>query len=612
MIARRLLLCTAFGLGLASAAHAQDAPSPSGPLIVPGDPSDLPDVVRALELQIGPDGEPRLVLGPPRRLDGRPLEDDVWGEAATDDQGRSAYGLFLSGRVAAAQGDAETGARLLRGAYELTPDQAMVRDQAFSTNLLGGDLAFAGRTAPDGSDAPPLVREAGRLVVAVETYAGGDARAALGQLAAQPIGRPHQRAGRLITPWIAAAAGDWTTALAPAREGRDAEAAFARAHRARLLERRGRHAEAEAEWTQVTGSPLGRRLFGHEHGAFLERRGRRGEAVALYDALIAETPDDARLVQSRDRAARRGRPPAQVELRQGAADAMTAAAAIAAAENSHELAAVYLRLSQRLSPSDVTLLNLGEALIEAGLTGPGRATLERIAPRDPAVYASAQLAVADSLEEEGLGEEALAPLRRAVEAAPDAPGPALALGVGLNRLHRWDEALVALASPALAGEAETVTVLYQRALALHGLGRSEEAAAALETALALEPESVEVMTFLGYLWVDGGRRVDEGAELIARAAAGADEGADVQDSLGWARFAQGRYDEAVPLLEAAVELQPSSPVVNDHLGDAYWRVGRRREARFQWNRALTLSPPAALRAELERKLAEGLPDPAGG
>jgi predicted negative regulator of RcsB-dependent stress response len=29
--------------------------------------------------------------------------------------------------------------------------------------------------------------------------------------------------------------------------------------------------------------------------------------------------------------------------------------------------------------------------------------------------------------------------------------------------------------------------------------------------------------------------------------------------------------------------------VNDHLGDAYWKMGRRSEAKFQWKRALNYS-----------------------
>ena len=43
-------------------------------------------------------------------------------------------------------------------------------------------------------------------------------------------------------------------------------------------------------------------------------------------------------------------------------------------------------------------------------------------------------------------------------------------------------------------------------------------------------------------------------------------------------------------MEQAVELMPVDPVVNDHLGDVYWAVGRKREAEFQWRRALSFDP----------------------
>jgi predicted negative regulator of RcsB-dependent stress response len=35
---------------------------------------------------------------------------------------------------------------------------------------------------------------------------------------------------------------------------------------------------------------------------------------------------------------------------------------------------------------------------------------------------------------------------------------------------------------------------------------------------------------------------------------------------------------------------PDDPIVNDHLGDVYWKVGRKREARFQWKRAISFDP----------------------
>jgi predicted negative regulator of RcsB-dependent stress response len=47
-------------------------------------------------------------------------------------------------------------------------------------------------------------------------------------------------------------------------------------------------------------------------------------------------------------------------------------------------------------------------------------------------------------------------------------------------------------------------------------------------------------------------------------------------------------------------------VINDHLGDAYWQVGRQREARFQWQRALTFEPEDDQVVLIEDKLLHGL------
>jgi nucleoid-associated protein YgaU len=48
-------------------------------------------------------------------------------------------------------------------------------------------------------------------------------------------------------------------------------------------------------------------------------------------------------------------------------------------------------------------------------------------------------------------------------------------------------------------------------------------------------------------------------------------------------------------------------VLNDHLGDAYWRAGRKLEATFQWSHARDMKPEPDVLAEVEKKLAEGLP-----
>ena len=68
----------------------------------------------------------------------------------------------------------------------------------------------------------------------------------------------------------------------------------------------------------------------------------------------------------------------------------------------------------------------------------------------------------------------------------------------------------------------------------------------------------------------------------------------------------GTTRSAAKNLERAVVLRPEDPTINDHLGDAYWRVGRKFEARFQWKRALSLDPEKEMIPQIEEKLRDGL------
>jgi predicted negative regulator of RcsB-dependent stress response len=46
--------------------------------------------------------------------------------------------------------------------------------------------------------------------------------------------------------------------------------------------------------------------------------------------------------------------------------------------------------------------------------------------------------------------------------------------------------------------------------------------------------------------------------------------------------------------------------LSDHYGDVLWKVGRQREARFQWHRALSYGPEAGAAVRIRDKLARGL------
>ncbi|WP_292086764.1 tetratricopeptide repeat protein [Brevundimonas sp.] len=553
--------------------------------------------------------EPHVVIAEPDKAPEEPAAPPipaVWAPVPTDAEGASAYGLYLAGKLALMRGEGAVGADFLARANRLTPEQPRVREQAFTAALLTGDLDVAAALAP--SDGSPAFVEAGRLVQTVQAFVHGDARAADAALN-QPIGAPHARAGIMITPWIAAAAGDWTRALQPAPTMADPlTLAIARVSRASLLERRRDYAGAEAELKGLADAPTIGALFKRPYGEFLERRRRRPEAIALYQAGLTANPDDTGLKRALARAQAGERPPALPTFRAGAAQGLTTAAFQAANERGNEFAAVYLRLALNLEYDDTTQYTLAQMLSRAGLNSAARAALERIGPDDAAVYAAARAELASSYAQEGQDQAALTELRRAAAALPADPRIALMLAGQLVQLKDYDAALTLLNGPLLNTALQPSSARFLRGATYEAMNRIPEAEAELWAALQSAPNDANTLNYLGYLWVDKGLRVQQGADMIARAHALEPNNGHIEDSLGWAQYRQGQFDTAVTTLEQAVDKEPANAEINDHLGDAYWRVGRRREAGWLWNRVLTLDPDAERRAEVERKIAQGLDD----
>lgn len=603
------LTVLALALVLPGGAWAQEAPTvPTGQ----PNPQRMPPAIVVDPAEAAPDAEPDETLGdapPPLIVMADPPIPAEWAPVPLDAQGRSAYGLYLAGKLALMNGEGEAGAAYLARAHELTPEQPRLRGQVFTSALLTGDLDVAAQLTPVSGEASPALIEAGRLTRAVRDMARGDPATADALLQAQPIGAPHTRAGLMVTPWIAGAAGDWGRALQlPPASADPLTRAFASLNRALLLERHGDLDEAETTLKALADTAGIGAIFRRPYGEFLERRGRRDEALVVYEAAAAAEAVDLGTLRALQRARQGGRPPVAPTFAQGAAEGLANAAAVASAEGGHEFAAVYLRLAQSLNPTPAGQIQLAQALARAGLSSASRTALTRVGPEDPVLYANARLQLALALDEEGQPEEALAELRRAAAAAPADRRVALVTANQLMALERYDEALALLNGPLLNTADQDVQIKFLRGAAYESLDRIPEAEAELWAALQAQPDNPNTLNYLGYLWVDRGLRVHQGAEMLARAHAADPENGNIQDSLGWAQFRQGLYVDAVASLESAVQKEPANAEINDHLGDAYWRVGRQREAGFQWRRVLTLDPEPERRAEIERKLENGLGD----
>jgi Flp pilus assembly protein TadD len=152
------------------------------------------------------------------------------------------------------------------------------------------------------------------------------------------------------------------------------------------------------------------------------------------------------------------------------------------------------------------------------------------------------------------------------------------------------------------------TLFYFRGICYERSHQWPKAEADLKRALELFPDQPHVLNYLGYSWIDQGVHLDEGMNMIKRAVEQRADDGYIVDSLGWAYYRTGKYDDAVKELDRAVELKPEDPTINDHLGDAFWRVGRVLEARFQWSHAKDLKPEPEDLPKIEAKLKGGLPE----
>lgn len=523
--------------------------------------------------------------------------------------GVTPYGQFLAGRAALNAGQHAEAARYYGQARTLDPEAAgIVDERAFVAALLAGDVTSAAKLAPTTPEASPANADLGRLVQAVEGMATGRARSIRGLLSPDGVSFPHRSAAALLAPWAAAMAGDREgLSVRPQSPGDRIVDLFGLLGQARLFEREGRFDEAETNFKVLSGGDAPSQASVLAYGGFLERRKRAPEAIALYDRMLAADPRNGALTAARARAAA-GRMEPQPTLRQGAAQALTPLAAALIASGQDQLGLAYLRLALRLDPGAYgAWLLVGDQLENNGLIDEARSAYAR-PPAGSPEYPTAQAKLAWSFQKAGDPETALRLARQA------AAGGGLEAVVNLSDLlranDRFSEAADVL-TPVLADSPRDWRLLYARGVSLERAGRWPEAERDLTTALDLNPDEPELLNYLGYSWIDRGENLDKALELVRRAVSQNPRSGAMVDSLGWAYYRLGDYPRAVSTLEQAVELQPGDPELNNHLGDAYWRVGRKDEAGFQWKRVLTLDPDPKIRAEAERKLAQGLgPAPA--
>lgn len=513
------------------------------------------------------------------------------------------YADFLIARVANMRGDHRAAAERYYSALNAGEiDDPMLVEGALVNALAIHDLDRARMLSRYEGAGEPVAYA--RLVRGVDALHAGRWRQARAEFELVEGDSAARLTARLLLTWALAGEGEIDETvmdLGRLASVRPYGSLFAY-QQALALDYGGQAEAALAAYAQAAEGGLWMPPGVERHADLLARLGRRDEAIGRLQNAPQQSSNvalEAALAryEGSGRVAETPLTPAR-----GAAIGLNGLAVIFVQERDTTRALVTLTLANMLDPElDAARINYADAQIDLDHFAEAEAALARIGPDSPYAH-SARAMEAWLLIDQGREEEGLEAARANAEAG--GARAQRALGDIYRRLGRYEEA-ERVYGRLLETEPNDWRLLFARGAARERLGRSDEAEADLQRALEISPDQPDLLNYLGYMWVDRGERLQEALQMIMRAVELRPLSGAIIDSLGWAYFRMGDYEQALLYLERAVELEPADPTLNDHLGDVYWRLDRRTEARFQWRRALSLDPDDA--GAIEAKIEAGLP-----
>jgi len=542
-----------------------------------------------------------------------PAELMAQAPSALDLNGLTATGSYLAARHAGQERDAAAAAAFYRSALRRDPNNGELLDRAFLSLLVDGEIDESVKYAEHIAQVDKNDRVA-RLVLGVHAIKKAQYPAARKDLVQSVRGPITDLTATLLTAWSMAGAGDAKGAVAVIDRlaGPDWYGIFKDLHAGMIYEFAGNQKDAGKRYENAYRLDATALRVVEAYGSWVSRNRSPKEALTIFETFDKQLPRHPLIVEAMDKLKAGEKLPALIANAQaGAAEGLYGLGASLGRRGGEDLGLVYLQLALYLAPTHpLALLSLAD-LYEA-LKKPALAikVYERVPASSP-LHRNAAIQMASDLDAMDRSDEAQKHLDVLVKEHPDDLEAIMALGNVLRGRKKFAECadvytkgINTIANP----EKGNWVIFYFRGICYERSKSWPKAEADLKKALELYPDQPQVMNYLGYSWIDQGTNLDQGMEMIKRAVQQRPDDGYIVDSLGWAYFKLGNYEEAVKQLERAVELKPEDPTINDHLGDAYWRIGRTLEANFQWAHARDLKPDPEELTKIEAKLQNGLPD----
>jgi len=528
-------------------------------------------------------------------------------------KGPTIAGNYLAARHAHVERDAGAAASFYRSALKADPKNPELLERAFISTLADGDIDEAVKLAEKILLTEKNNRVA-RLVMGVRALKQKNYAAAQQNINQSVRGPITDLIAVLLSGWASTGAGDVNKAVAAIDKlaGPEWYPIFKDMHVGLMYELTNRPKEAGSRLERAHKLDDSQLRLVDAYGRWLSRNDKPEAAAAVYEAFDKKLARNPVVVEAlKDARAGKKMPPLVASAQAGAAEVLYGIGATLTRRGGEDLALVYLQLALYLEPTHaLALLSLGDLYETVKRPQLAIKAYERV-PAGSLLKRNAQIQLATNLDTVERSEEGIKILKELTEDNPKDIESIMALGNIERSKKKFAECsdTYSLAIDALPSINEQSWVFFWfRGICYERSKQWPKSEADLKKALELKPDQPQVLNYLGYSWIDQHINLDEGMKMIRRAVEQRPDDGYIVDSLGWAYYRIGKFEEATKHLERAIELRPEDPTINDHLGDAYWKVGRKLEARFQWNHARDLKPEPEELPKIEAKIEDGMPD----
>jgi tetratricopeptide (TPR) repeat protein len=543
-----------------------------------------------------------------------PTDNSAQFPSAHDLKMLTTSGSYLAARHASVERDAASAATFYRSALRTDPKNNELLDRAFISSLADGDIDEAVRLA-DRILAVDKTNRVARLVIGVRDLKAKKYASAQTNINQSVRGPITDLVATLVSAWAAYGAGDAKGAVASIDKlaGPEWYPIFKDMHSGMILELAGKEKDAGVRLERAYKLEDSMLRVTDDYARWLSRNKDQASALAVYEAFDKKLPRHPLVLEAMHEAqAGKKLPPIVDSPQAGAAEALYGIGATLTRRGGEDLALVYLQLALYLVPNHpLALLSLADLYESVKKPQMAIKVYERVPSSSP-LKRNAQIQLAIDLDAADRTDEAIKILKGVTTDDPKDIEAVMALG-NIERGRKKFADCVGTYSHGIdilpkETDKNTWVYYYYRGICEERDKQWNKAEADMRKALELQPEQPHVLNYLGYSWIDQGVNLDEGMKMIKRAVEQRPDDGYIVDSLGWAYYRIGNYEDAVKNLERAIDLKPEDPTINDHLGDAYWRVGRTLEAKFQWAHARDLKPEPEDLPKIEAKIEHGLTD----